>query len=235
MSADEPVHLSHFSDLLCVWAYVSQVRVDELKKRFGDQIRLSYHFIPVFGSTPHRIGEGWKGRGEFAGYSEHVRQVCRDFPHVEISDRVWIDHPPHSSGASHHFLKAVQVLESEGIISADPQPNLDDKTFLEALAWRARLAFFRDNRDISRIDTLLELARDLNLPVDRIEERLNSGEAMAALWHDVEIKDRFRVEGSPTYVLNEGRQKLYGNLGYRILEANVQEILQRPEGQASWC
>ncbi len=235
MSADEPIQLSHFSDLLCVWAYVSQVRVDELQQRFGEQIHLNYHFIPVFGSTPHRIGEGWKERGGFAGYSEHVRQVCREFPHVEIHDRVWIDHPPRSSGASHHFLKAVQVLEREGVISADPQPDLDGKTFLEALAWQARLAFFRDNRDVSRIETLFEIARDLTLPVDRIEEHLGSGEAMAALWHDVEIKDRFRVEGSPTYILNEGRQKLYGNLGYRILEANVQESLQRPGGQASWC
>ncbi len=33
----------------------------------------------------------------------------------------------------------------------------------------------------------------------------------------------------------QGRQKLYGNLGYRIIEANVQEILSRPEHQASWC
>ena len=58
---------------------------------------------------------------------------------------------------------------------------------------------------------------------------------MAALCRDVELRDQFRVEGSPTYIMNEGRQKLYGNLGYKIIEANVQEILHRPENQASWC
>jgi len=36
-------------------------------------------------------------------------------------------------------------------------------------------------------------------------------------------------------LLNEGRQKLYGNVGYRIIEANVQEILHQPGNQASWC
>ena len=45
-----------------------------------------------------------------------------------------------------------------------------------------------------------------------------------------------RIEGSPSFVLNEGRQKLYGNVGFRIIEANIQELLRAPGGdQASWC
>jgi hypothetical protein len=35
--------------------------------------------------------------------------------------------------------------------------------------------------------------------------------------------------------MNEGRQKLYGNVGYRILDANVRELWERPQAQASWC
>jgi hypothetical protein len=36
-------------------------------------------------------------------------------------------------------------------------------------------------------------------------------------------------------MLGEGRQKLYGNVGYRILEANIQEVLADPSERASWC
>ena len=45
------------------------------------------------------------------------------------------------------------------------------------------------------------------------------------------------VQGSPTFVFNEGRQMLYGNVGYRIIEANLRELLSRPsaEGMPSWC
>ncbi len=45
------------------------------------------------------------------------------------------------------------------------------------------------------------------------------------------------VQGSPTYVFNEGRQMLYGNVGYRIIEANVRELLSAPAaaGEPSWC
>jgi hypothetical protein len=32
-----------------------------------------------------------------------------------------------------------------------------------------------------------------------------------------------------------GRQKLFGNVGYRLLEANVQELLRAPKDEASWC
>jgi hypothetical protein len=81
----------------------------------------------------------------------------------------------------------------------------------------------------------MEVADELNLPVASIEEKLRNGEAMAALCRDLELKDIHRVEGSPTYLLNEGRQRLYGNVGYRIIEANVVELLDQPEGQASWC
>ena len=36
--------------------------------------------------------------------------------------------------------------------------------------------------------------------------------------------------------MNEGRQRLFGNVGYRVLEANVNELLRNDAaGVASWC
>lgn len=34
---------------------------------------------------------------------------------------------------------------------------------------------------------------------------------------------------------NEGRQTLSRNVGYRVLEANIRELIERPAGQQSWC
>lgn len=35
--------------------------------------------------------------------------------------------------------------------------------------------------------------------------------------------------------LNEGRQILFGNVGYRVLQANIEELIKNPEVEASWC
>jgi hypothetical protein len=45
-----------------------------------------------------------------------------------------------------------------------------------------------------------------------------------------------RIEGSPSLVRNEGRQKLYGNVGFRLIEATVQGLINAPGADdASWC
>jgi predicted DsbA family dithiol-disulfide isomerase len=247
----EKIQISYFSDTLCVWAYVAQIRLDELEGQFGPKIELTQHFIPIFGSTAHRIGVGWEDRGGFPGYTEHVREICVAFPHVELSPDVWTRTIPTSSAVSHHFIKAVQLLERDGEIGAlrdgkigaardggdgsELQGSASGRCASEELAWRVRRAFFRDGQDISDMDCLGRLAEEMGLPMGSVERKLRKGEAMAALCRDIELRDEYKVEGSPTYVLNQGRQKLYGNLGYRIIEANVQEILSRPEHQASWC
>jgi hypothetical protein len=58
---------------------------------------------------------------------------------------------------------------------------------------------------------------------------------MAEVCRDIELRDEYKIEGSPTYYLNQGRQKLYGNVGYRVVSANLRELLERPGHQASWC
>ncbi|MDH4282450.1 MAG: DsbA family protein, partial [Myxococcales bacterium] len=62
------VQISYVSDVLCIWAYIAEARLDELRKEFGASIELEYRFIPIFGATRHRIGEGWKNRGGYAGF-----------------------------------------------------------------------------------------------------------------------------------------------------------------------
>ena len=67
-------------------------------------------------------------------------------------------------------------------------------------------------------------------------ECIHNGTAFAKLAADYQDADKMRIEGSPSFVLNEGRQRLYGDVGFRIIEANIQELLRAPRGdQASWC
>ena len=52
MDADRPIRVAYFTDILCIWAYVAQVRIDELLRNFPGQVELNYLFVPVFGDVP---------------------------------------------------------------------------------------------------------------------------------------------------------------------------------------
>lgn len=87
-----------------------------------------------------------------------------------------------------------------------------------------------------RWDVPCELAEPLGVDIHAIEERIHDGTAFASLAANYQDAYKLRIEGSPSFVLNEGRQKLYGNVEFRIIDANIQELLRVPGGdQASWC
>lgn len=46
-----PVPIIYFSDVLCIWAYISERRVKALKAAFGDQVQFEHRFCSVFGDT----------------------------------------------------------------------------------------------------------------------------------------------------------------------------------------
>lgn len=231
MNSSQIVTISHFSDVLCIWAYIAQIRVDELKAQFGTNIEIQYHFCPVFGAVESMIEKNWKNKGGLNAYNKHVLSVASKFDHIEVNKDVWLQNTPTTSISSHLFLKAIQLLEAENKFA----PEKERGSTLEAFVWELRLAFFRDNKDISNSDVQIEIANSLNLPVDKILEKIKNGEAHAALDIDSQLKEEYQVPGSPTLIFNEGRQKIYGNVGYRVIEANVRELINQPESQASWC
>ena len=133
------------------------------------------------------------------------------------------------------MLCALRLLEDEGALGTDRRADLGGRTLFEEAIWRVRTAFFEDARDISDRQVLSEVFREAGLPIAEIEAKLSSGEALAEVCRDIELRDQLSIEGSPTYYLNQGRQKLYGNVGYRVVSANLRELIEQPGHQASWC
>ncbi len=234
MTDSRKISIAHFSDMLCIWAYIAQIRVDELKSEFGPPIDLQYHFLPVFGGVEEMMEKNWSSRGGIEAYNKHVLNMSSRFDHIQVHPDIWLKNTPTSSIGCHLFLKALQLLEADEEI--DPSVNPDNnKTLFEQFVWNVRLAFFRDLKDISHIDTLLQIAEDMDLPVHKIQQKINTGLAYAALDQDHDLQQSYNVTGSPTLVFNEGRQIIYGNVGYRVIEANIRELLSTPGHQASWC
>ncbi len=141
--------ISYFSDVLCVWAYAAQIKLDELRRQFGNQIRVEHHFLPLFGNVSARIDSGWGDRGGAVGYARHVKQVAARFDHIDIHPDIWTKNMPSTSASCHLFLKAIQLLETSGEISPAPEARFDGKSPFEEAVWRCRLGFFRDLQDVA--------------------------------------------------------------------------------------
>jgi len=229
------VDIAYFSDILCVWAYIAQIRLDQLRQDFAERVNIHCHYITVFGDVQGKINRNWGQRGGFDGYRKHLEKITRSYDFVTLHPDTWTRTRPRSSMSCHLFLKAVEGLQEQNLISCTPLPDCRNRTLLEEAAWQMRLAFFRDGRDIGQLNEQLRIADQLALPIDDIQYLLTSGEAFAMLSSDIELKEQLLITGSPTFVLNEGRQKLYGNIGYRIIEANIHELLETQVDQASWC
>ncbi|PCI71789.1 MAG: dithiol-disulfide isomerase [Gammaproteobacteria bacterium] len=229
-----PVHVSYFSDLLCVWAYVAQERLNKLKDTFKADIEITPYHVTLFGDTQTRIAEGWKNKGGYVGFGEHVQDVCKQFPHLEVSPNIWKTCQPKTSGTSHLFLKAIQCYEAD---NNKNQVDVKDSYFLvKEVEWAMRLAFFRDGRDISDRDVLYDIANQFSIKKENILNYLTDGQAMALFCSEMAMKETYKLSGSPTYILNENRQKLFGNVSYNIMKANVAELLNTSKDDScSWC
>jgi len=230
-----PVRVSYYSDVLCVWAYAAERRLEELVQTFGDRISIDAHVCSVFPDAWGKIEAKWTARGGFDGFNRHLNEVARMFSHIEVHDRLWLDTRPRTSASAHLFLKAVEIVEREQDgRGSRPRPYLDRLS--TRATWAMRRAFFAQALDISDWRVHTDIADDLGIDYGKVDDKIRSSEAVARLVVDYDQSRKHGVEGSPTYIMNDGRQKLFGNVGYRLLEANVQELLRRPsEGEASWC
>ncbi|MCU7959295.1 MAG: DsbA family protein, partial [gamma proteobacterium symbiont of Bathyaustriella thionipta] len=214
-----------FSDVLCVWAYGGDVRFQRLREHFAGQIEFKPRFVTLFGAAHQRIESGWKEQGAYAGFNAHLHEVCADWPHIQLHADVWLKDAPQSSLLPHLFLKEAELYLAH---------VENGSQIFNNLIWQLREAFFRDNRNISRLDVLQAITAENDLPWESIEPYLQDGQAHAQLFLDREAAEQYHINGSPTLIFNEGRQTIYGNVGYRVIEANINELLRNPHhGEAS--
>jgi predicted DsbA family dithiol-disulfide isomerase len=224
----EPIRIFYFSDVLCIWAYIAQIRLDELRATFHDKIAIDHHFVPVFGNAREKLENRWRDKGGLKGYSAHVQEVVKKFNHITVHPDIWTETVPASSTSCHLFLHAIQLLEIKEIVPRS------QKAFEQAI-WAFREAFFTKLVNVGDRQMQFAIAEELGLPIAAIQAQIDSGAAYAQLSKDFDLVKEHTVSVSPTLIFNEGRQRLNGNVGYRVIEANIRELLHNPSGEQSWC
>jgi len=208
---------SYWSDPLCVWALVAQTKLDRILEEVGDRLTIDYRIVPVFGSVPWRFERGPWAEGGIGGRVAATRRIAEQGGRSDVSGECWSRSMPSSSWAPAAAIKAVFALAREGSVSRDSGP-----TYQRTLRER----FFVRDANIALRHVQLEVAEELGLHRGPIEARLDDGSALAAVCEDHAEKERLHIQGSPTYVFDDGRAMLYGNFDYAILHATIEELLR---------
>ncbi|PKI14305.1 DsbA family oxidoreductase [Colwellia sp. 12G3] len=216
-----PVVIDYYSDVLCVWAWIAQRRIDELNDKLSGKIELRYHYLDVFGDASNKIPNQWAERGGYAGFAKHVIGSAAPYPDAPINSDIWHKVRPNTSANAHLVLKAIEL--SYGKVKS-----------IE-MALLIRQAFYIDGQDISQLSLLFSLIEAAGIDAEDINKTLCDGSAMASLMADYQQAKTLSLKGSPSYIIDNGRQVLYGNVGYRVLLANIEEHLKQPTEEASWC
>ncbi|GAB5450832.1 MAG: hypothetical protein Hals2KO_11600 [Halioglobus sp.] len=213
--------VNYFSDVLCVWAWIAQRRVEELSAQFGDSITIVHRYMDIFGAVDQKMDNQWGQRGGYDGFAAHVSDAVDGFDHAPVHPETWRSNRPQTSGNAHLIIRAVGLAEGEAVATA--------------FARNVRGAFFEHAVNIADWNALLRLLDDDQLSRQRVLGHIEDGSAMAALLSDYQAARNLNLKGSPSYVMNDERQILYGNVGYRVLSANVEELLKQVNHEASWC
>lgn len=225
------VNIVHFSDLLCIWAYGGNQNLYRLTQEFGDRVTVDIHYCSVFPDTQTKISKLWGSRGGFDGYADHVKEVAANFDNLEVHPDTWSKARPRSSASPHLFIKAVELLQSSPSASA----AFETRRPVQA-ARELRHAFFAEGQDVSNWSVQRKVCSRIGLDFEDVLQKIETGEAIAQLAADYELAQSLDVKGSPTYLMNEGRQKLFGNISYGILAANIKELLSASQNEnASAC
>jgi predicted DsbA family dithiol-disulfide isomerase len=216
-----PLIIDYYSDVLCIWAWISQRRITELKEQWGDKIEINYHYLNLFGDTKTRMLEQWGSKGGYDGFAKHIVDSAAPFDNAPVNKNVWKKTRPTTSANAHAVLKAVGLSYS------------DDES--EKLCRLIQKSFFVDCLDIGQVEIVMTLAKSIGLDRNKLKSLIDSGQAMASLMQDYKNAIELNIQGSPSWIMNNGRQTLFGNVGYRILNANIKEVLEHPAQEASWC
>lgn len=218
---NKPLTIDYYTDILCVWAWIAQRRIDELNQKLGNAIEFQYYYVDIFGDISTKMDINWKQKGGYVGFSEHVQRSAHEFEDTHIDSKVWREVRPATSANAHLVLKAVEI-------ACDKRKSIE-------MALKFRTAFFMNAMDIGNLEVLFSLVEYNGLNKNDIKESIYDGSAVAALMRDYQRSKQQSIKGSPSYVIDRGRQILYGNVGYRVLLANIEEHLKNPIDDASWC
>ena len=182
-------HLVYFADPMCSWCYGFSPVIAAIGERFGDSLPIRLVLGGLRPGTTEPMDA--TARASTRGHWEHVHEASGqpfDFGFFERERFVYDTEPA---------CRAVVVLRRRG-------PDVA----LAALR-RIHAAFYAENRDVTDMATLAEIAAELGEDADAFRAAFAEEAAVRETWADFALAQRTGIRGFPALIAGSGVDNAY--------------------------
>ncbi len=190
------MRLEIFSDVVCPWCYIGKRRFDRAVANLataGINLILEVNYRPFQLDPTAPLGAPSPVRDAYAkkfGSPERADEILRHVTTVAAAE-----------GINFKMDIAVRANTSlaHRLIALAQTTELDHTKLKESLM----IAYFCEGRDISNIDTLIDIGEAFGLDHAQVSEMLSSEQSSQQLDADLSRASELGVTAVPTYVFNE--------------------------------
>ena len=190
------MRLEIFSDVVCPWCYIGKRRFDRAVTNLataGINLILEVNYRPFQLDPTAQIGAPSPVRDAYAkkfGSQERADEILKHVTTVAATE-----------GINFQMDIAVRANTSRAhrLIALAQTTELDHTKLKESLM----IAYFCEGRDISNINTLIDIGAAFGLDHAQVSEMLNSEQSSQQLDADLSRARELGVTAVPTYVFNE--------------------------------
>ncbi len=183
-------HLIYFSDPMCSWCYGFSPVIEEVRRTFGRTL-------------PIRIVMGGLRPGTETPMTEDAKlEIANHWVHVQEATGLPFD----GSGMSAPGF----VYDTDPAARAVVVARRDGEEMAAAFLGRTQRAFYAEGRDVTKPETLGEIADELGLDREPFLDAWATEEAKQETWRDYAISQRAGVTGFPTLVAGPNEAGVFG-------------------------
>jgi len=202
MTATTPIRVDVWSDVQCIWCYISSARLRTAIARHPGPVEVVHHSFQLTPDAPIEIDRNAQIRSHNMG-SERMQQIMDQLQQLTGEEGLPYD-PDRTQPTNSH--QALELLHHAGTLGKRAE-----------LTRRLFEAYFAEGRHLGHIDELLAIAEEAGL------DRAAASAALAEQRHvgdvdaDIRQAHEFGARGVPFYVINNR----YGLSGAQPVEQFV--------------
>ena len=179
------------SDVICPWCFIGKRRLEKAVAAHGGPVTVRWHAFQLNPAMPKEGISRREYRIKKFGSWERSMQLDANIVAVGNEEGIIFDFDK--------MERTPNTLDAHRLIWLADQEGCQDAV-VEALFW----AYFTEGRDISNLQTLIDVVAEAGLDRQRAEAVLNSEEGMDAIKEAGEQARRLQVSGVPFFIINGG-------------------------------